>query len=326
VTITVSELAGKIGASVVGDGALAISSMATLEDAQPGQVSFLSNPKYEKLLETTNASAVIASKTTRSRRITILRCDDPYYAFMQAMVLLYGHRKHPFTGIHPQAHVDSTAKLGAGCVLYPGAFVGPRATLGNDCVLYPNAVVYDDCILHDRVTLHAGAVIGQDGFGYATHKGVHHKIPQAGIVELHDDVEIGANVTIQRAALGKTSIGAGTKISDLVAIGHGASVGEHGLLVSLTGIAGSTKIGHHLTIGGQAGVAGHLVLGDRVTIAARAGVIADAADGTVLYGAPASPAPHGRKGLAVLAQLPELAERVRQLEKQLEELRKNEKK
>jgi UDP-3-O-[3-hydroxymyristoyl] glucosamine N-acyltransferase len=323
VTITVSELAGKIGAAVVGDGELKVSSLATLEDAQPGQVSFLSNPKYEKLLESTKASAVIASKPTRSHRVTILRCEDPYYAFMQAMVLIYGHRKHPHAGVHPQAHVDPTAKIGGGCILYSGAYVGPRVVLGKDCILYPNAVVYDDCILHDRVILQAGAVIGQDGFGFATHKGIHHKIPQAGIVELHDDVEIGANVTIQRAALGKTSIGAGTKISDLVAIGHGTTLGEHGLLVSLSGIAGSAKIGHHLTMGGQAGIAGHLVIGNRVTIAARGGVISDADDGTVLYGAPATPAPHGRKGLSILAQLPELAERIRQLEKEVEKLRNN---
>jgi UDP-3-O-[3-hydroxymyristoyl] glucosamine N-acyltransferase len=200
-------------------------------------------------------------------------------------------------------------------VIYPGAYVGPRAVLGKQCVLYPNAVVYDDCILHDRVTLHAGSVIGPDGFGYATHEGRHHKIPQVGIVELGDDVEIGANVTIQRATLGKTVIGAGTKISDLVAIGHGAIIGEHGLLVSLVGIAGSTRIGHHATIGGQAGVAGHLVIGNRVTIAARGGVITDATDGSVLYGAPATPAPHGRKGLTLLGQLPEIVERIRNLEK-----------
>jgi UDP-3-O-[3-hydroxymyristoyl] glucosamine N-acyltransferase len=315
VTITVSELAEKIGAIVVGDGAAGISSIASLEDAGSGQVSFLSNPKYEKLLSTTRATAVIGSKTTRSNRVTILRCDDPYFAFMQAMVLLHGHRKHPHSGVHPLAHIDPSAKLGSGCVIYPGAYVGPRASLGADCILYPNAVVYDDCVLHDGVILHAGAVIGQDGFGYATHGGVHHKIPQVGIVELHDNVEIGANVTIQRATLGKTVIGAGTKISDLVAIGHGASIGEHGLLVPLVGIAGSTKIGHHATIGGQAGVAGHLVLGNRVTIAAKAGVVGDVPDGTVLYGAPATPAPHGRKGLMLLAQLPEIVERIRKLEK-----------
>jgi UDP-3-O-[3-hydroxymyristoyl] glucosamine N-acyltransferase len=320
-TISISQLAEKIDAVVVGDGNTSVSSLATLEDAKPGQISFLSNPKYEKLLETTEASAVIASKTTRSKRVTLLRCADPYFGFMQAMVLLHGHRKHPHAGVHPGAFVDPTAKIGEGCAIYPGAFVGPRAVLGRGCVLYPNAVIYEDCVLHDRVTLHAGAVIGQDGFGYATHGGAHHKIPQVGIVEIHDDVEIGANVTIQRATLGKTVIGAGTKMSDLVAIGHGASLGEHGLLVSLVGIAGSSKMGDHLTIGGQAGVAGHLVIGNRVTIAARAGVINDAEDGTVLYGAPATPAPHGKKGLTLLAQLPELAERIRKLEAQLEKLR-----
>jgi UDP-3-O-[3-hydroxymyristoyl] glucosamine N-acyltransferase len=313
-TITVAELAEKISAAVVGDGAATVSSLATLEEAGPGQVSFLSNPKYEKLLATTNATAVIAAKTTRSDRVTILRCDDPYYAFMQAMVLMHGHRRHPHAGVHPQAHVDPSARLGPGCVLYPGAYVGPRASLGNDCILYPNAVVYDDCILHDRVILHAGAAVGQDGFGFATHGGVHHKIPQVGIVELQDDVEIGANVTIQRATLGKTVVAAGTKISDLVAIGHGATIGPHGLLVSLVGIAGSTKIGHHAIIGGQAGVAGHLTIGDRVTIAARGGVVSDVPDKTVLYGAPATPAPHGRKGLMLLTQLPEIVERIRKLE------------
>jgi UDP-3-O-[3-hydroxymyristoyl] glucosamine N-acyltransferase len=319
-TITVSQLAEKIGAAVVGDGGAAVSSIGALQEAQPGQVSFLSNPKYEKLLETTQATAVIASRTTRSNRVTILRCDDPYYAFMQAMVLLHGHRKHPHSGVHPQAHIDPSAKIGDGCVIYPGAYVGPRAVLGRQCILYPNTVVYDGCVLHDRVTIHAGAVIGQDGFGYATHAGEHHKIPHAGIVELHDDVEIGANVTIQRATLGKTVIGAGTKISDLVAIGHGAEIGPHGLLVSLVGIAGSTRIGHHATIGGQAGVAGHLSLGDHVRIAARAGVIADAPDRTVLYGAPATPAPHGRRAVTIVAQLPELVDRIRELEKQVAEL------
>src|SRR5579872_2088486 len=171
-TTTVSELAEKIGAIVVGDGTAKVSSLASLEEAEAGQASFLSNPKYEKLLGSTRATAVIASKSTRSDRVTILRCDDPYFAFMQAMVLLHGHRKHPHAGVHPKADVDSSAKLGAGCVIYPGGYVGPGAMLGRDCILYPNAVVYDHCILGDRVILHAGAVVGQDGFGFATHGGV----------------------------------------------------------------------------------------------------------------------------------------------------------
>jgi UDP-3-O-[3-hydroxymyristoyl] glucosamine N-acyltransferase len=320
--MTVTELAQKIGATVVGDGGAVVSSMQTLEDAGPNQVTFLSNPRYEKLLATTRAAAVIAPQSARSKRVTLLRCDDPYYAFMQAVVLLHGHRKHPHKGVHPQAHVDPTATVGKDSVIYPGAYVGPRAKIGRDCILYPNAVVYDDCILHDRVTLHAGAVIGQDGFGFATHKGAHHKIPQAGIVIIEDDVEIGANVTIQRATLGSTIIGRGTKISDLVSLGHAVRIGSDGLLVSLVGVAGSTRIGHHVTIGGQAGIAGHLTIGDQVTIAARAGVINDVPDRTVLYGAPATAAPHGKKNVALSAQLPELFDRVRQLEKQIAELKK----
>jgi UDP-3-O-[3-hydroxymyristoyl] glucosamine N-acyltransferase len=323
-SVTISELAEKIGAVVSGDGSTVISSAQTLEEAGPGQVSFLSNPKYTKLLATTKASAVIAPRDARSDRVTLLHTADPYYAFMQAVVLLYGYRQHPHRGIHPGATVDSTAKVGTGSVLYPGAYVGPRAVLGKDCILYPNAVVYDDCVLGDRVTLHAGAVIGQDGFGYSTHKGVHHKIPTIGNVILEDDVEIGANVAIQRATLGSTVIGKGTKMSDLISIGHGAKIGPAGLLVSLVGVAGSTKIGHHVTIGGQAGVVGHLNIGDNVIIAAQAGVMEDVQDQALMMGSPATEAPHGRKVLSLTTQLPELLERIRHLEQQVAELASDE--
>jgi UDP-3-O-[3-hydroxymyristoyl] glucosamine N-acyltransferase len=240
---------------------------------------------------------------------------------MQAVVLLHGHRKHPFAGIHPKAHVDESATIGSGTILYPGAYVGPRARVGKDCVLFPNAVVYDDCVLGDRVTLHAGSVVGQDGFGYATHKGVHHKIPQMGNVIVEDDVEVGANVAIQRATMGSTVIGKGTKLSDLISIGHAARIGEGGLLVSLVGIAGSTRIGHHVTIGGQAGVVGHLNVGDNVMIAAQAGVVSDVADKSLMYGSPATPAPKGRKVLSLITQLPDLLDRIRKLEQELAEMK-----
>ncbi|MGD1276961.1 MAG: UDP-3-O-(3-hydroxymyristoyl)glucosamine N-acyltransferase [Tepidisphaeraceae bacterium] len=317
---TVAQLAEKIGAAVVGDGSAQVSSLNTLEEAEPGQLSFVANPKYEKLLASTRASAVIAGSDVRCDRVTLLRTADPYYAFMQAMVLLHGHRQHPHQGIHPQAYVDSTATVGAGAVIYPGVYVGPRAVVGRDCILYPNAVVYEGCVLGDRVTLHAGAVVGHDGFGFATHKGVHYKIPALGNVVVEDDVEIGANVTIQRATLGSTVIGKGTKMSDLISIGHATKLGAHGLLVSLVGIAGSTRIGHHVTIGGQAGIVGHLNIGDNVVIAAQAGVINDVEDQMMMMGAPATAAPHGRKVLMLSAQLPELLERIRQLEQQVAEL------
>jgi UDP-3-O-[3-hydroxymyristoyl] glucosamine N-acyltransferase len=315
-----TELANQIEAELVGDGSIEITSVSTLEEARPGQVAFLSNPKYAKQVETTAASAVIVAPRISSTRVALLKSSDPYYTFARAVVLLHGHRKHPHEGIHPGAHVDPTATVGSGTVAYPGAFVGPRAKVGKDCILYPNAVVYDDCVLGDRVILHAGACIGQDGYGFSTHQGVHHKIPQIGNVIVEDDVEIGANCCIARAAIGSTVIGRGTKLDSLVMIGHNVRVGPDGLLVAQVGIAGSTSIGHHATIAGQVGVAGHLKIGDNVTIAAKAGVMNDVEDQSTVLGIPAMPAQQARRVYSIFMQLPELVERIKQLEQQIEEL------
>ena len=320
VELTLAELASAIGAELAGDPAVRISSAATLDDAAPGQVSFLSNPRYVRQLETTRASAVIVSPAIKSDHVPLLRAKDPYYAFAQAMVKLYGHRRHPHRGIHPHAHVDPSASVGEGTILYPGAFVGPRARVGRDCILYPNVVVYDDCILGDRVIIHSNSTIGADGFGFATHDGVHHKIPQTGNVVIGDDVEIGAGVAIDRAVLGSTLIGKGSKLSDLIAIGHNARIGEHALLVALVGIAGSVHVGNHVTMAGQVGVAGHLKIGDNVTIGAQSGVVNNVPDQSVLLGSPAMPISQARRVAAVFVQLPELNERVRKLEQLIAEL------
>ena len=220
----------------------------------------------------------------------------------------------------PEAHVDASAVVGSGSILYPGVYVGPRASVGKNCILYPNAVVYDDCILGDRVTLHAGAVVGQDGFGYSTHKGTHHKIPQIGNVIIEDDVEIGASVAIQRATLGSTVIGRGTKIERFGGDRHAARIGSDALLVSLVGVAGSTKIGHHAIFGGQSGVVGHVNIGDHVTVAAQSGVINDVPDQSLMMGSPAMPAKQARRVLTLVGQLPELLARIRKLEQQVAEL------
>lgn len=315
------ELAKLISAEVVGDGSIEITSVSTLEDALPGQISFLSNPKYAKQLETTKASAVIvATRVNSTAPVTLLKTADPYYAFSQAVVVLHGYRKHPFEGIHPQAHVDPTAKIGQRTVIYPGAFVGPRVTIGDDCIIYPNAVIYDDSVLGNRVIIHAGTAIGVDGYGFATNKGIHHKIPQIGNVILEDDVEVLANCAIQRAALNSTIIGKGTKIDNLVVIGHNVKIGAHGLIVAQVGISGSTTLGHHVTIGGQGAIAGHLKIGDNVTIAAKAGVINDIEDQMIMIGMPAMPAVHARRVYSLFTQLPDLLERIKQLEQQVEEL------
>jgi UDP-3-O-[3-hydroxymyristoyl] glucosamine N-acyltransferase len=314
------ELAERIGAQVVGDGAIRLTSAATLDEAKPGQVSFLANARYADKLRETRASAVIVASSVAADGLTLLKSADPYFAFRQAVVALHGFRRHPVEGVSSAAHVHPSASVGQGTVIYPGAYVGPRARIGRDCILYPGAVVYDECVLGDRVTIHSGTVIGQDGFGYATHKGEHHKIPQVGNVVIEDDVEIGSNCAIERAALGSTVIGRGTKLDSLVAVGHGTKIGPHGLIVAQVGIAGSVVVGHHATIAGQVGIAGHLKIGDNVTIAAQAGVINDIPDQTIIMGAPAMPVAQARRVYTIFQQLPELLERLKQLEQRIEEL------
>jgi UDP-3-O-[3-hydroxymyristoyl] glucosamine N-acyltransferase len=310
-----AELAQHIAAELVGDPDLDVTSVAGLEEAGPGQLSFLSNARYHAEFAATKATAVIVPTKIETGPAALLRCKDPYYAFAQAMVLLHGHRRHPHAGVHPSAHVDPTATVGENTVVYPGAFVGPRAKVGRDCVLYPHSAVYDDCVLGDRVSLHAGAVIGADGFGYATHGGVHHKIPQVGRVVVGDDVEVGANAVIARGAVGDTTVGAGTRIDALVMIGHGATLGRGCLIVAQTGIAGSVTIGNYVVMGGQSAATGHLSIGDQAILAARTAATNDVPAKAVVMGAPALPIARGRRAVVVFGQLPELSARVRKLER-----------
>jgi UDP-3-O-[3-hydroxymyristoyl] glucosamine N-acyltransferase len=313
-----SDIAAQLDAELIGDPATEIHSIAALEEAGPGQLSFLSNVKYLKEFEATRASAVIVPPGVQSDRVGLLRSKDSYYAFAQAMVLLHGHRRHSHAGIHPRANVDPTATIGENTVIYPGVFVGPGARIGRDCVIYPNVVIYENCVLGDRVSIHAGTVIGVDGFGYATHAGVHHKIPQAGNVTIGDDVEIGANCTIARGALVNTLIGAGTKIDGLGMIGHGATIGPGCMIVAQVGIAGSTTVGKHVTMGGQVAITGHLTIGDGATLAGRSAVMTDIEPRAVVMGMPAMPVAHARRVYVAFSKLPELVDRVKRLERNAE--------
>lgn len=330
--LTLKELAAAIDAELVGEPSVAditVTSCASMQEAGPDQVSFVSNQKYLKHLGTTRAAAIIvapdvSAEANPNPRLALLRAKDPYFAFRQAMVVLHGFRQHPHQGIHPAAHVHPTASIGEGTVIYPGVFVGPDVRIGRDCILYPNVVIYDGCVLGDRVIVHACSSIGHDGFGFSTHRdddGVyrHHKIPQVGNVILEDDVEIGANCSVDRAAMGSTVVGRGTKFSCNISIGHGTRIGAHGLLVAQSGIAGSTTVGQYLIMGGQSGIAGHLKVGNKVTVAAKTGVVNDADDGSTLLGMPAIPITRARRSAVAYAQLPELLERIRKLEKAMEE-------
>ncbi|MBN1457599.1 MAG: UDP-3-O-(3-hydroxymyristoyl)glucosamine N-acyltransferase [Sedimentisphaerales bacterium] len=340
-TRTLEELAKHVGGTIHGDPKITVSSVATMESAQPGDITFYSNAKYEFQLKTTKASAVIVSEEIESNA-ALLIADDPYYAFMQIVVLIYGHRKHKQTGISKKASISESAKIGKNCniadfatisdnakigdncTIYPGAFIGPDVTLGSDCIIYPNAVIYNNCIIGSRVIIHSNASIGQDGFGFATHQGVHLKIPQVGIVIIEDDVEIGAAACIERATLGETIVCKGTKIGDMVAVGHGTKVGEHCLLVPQVGIAGSVTLGHHVALGGQAGIAGHITIGNMVQVGAKSGLSNNVPDGKVLLGIPAMDANKTKRIYGTLPQLPDMRRKIKQLEKKLAKLEKNE--
>ena len=342
-TRTLGELAEYVGGRVIGDASVKIKSASTLGWAGEGDISFLANRKYERQLQMTKASAVIVGKETANTPAPLLIADDPYYAFMQIMVLLHGHRKHKKIGISPRAAISDSAKVGAdchihdfvtiaddarvgnGCIIYPGVCIGWDVQLGNDCIIYPNVVIYNGCRIGNRVIINANSTIGEDGFGYATHKGVHHKIPQIGIVVIEDDVEIGTCCGIERGTLGDTVIGQGSKLGDLVAIGHGTKIGAHCLLVVQVGVAGSTTLGHHCVVGGQVGIVGHINIGNNVMIAAQSGVINNIPDGTTLLGSPAIEGNQGKRAYSMIQYLPEMRQSIRKVEKRLSGLEKAEK-
>ena len=326
-------------------GNVDVTGVNTLEDARPGEITFLANPKYASMLASTKASAVIVRPDVDvPDQLAAVRCTDPYAGITVAIVALHGYRQHPQWGIAPSAEVHESASVGANanigphttvstdavigdnCTLYPGSYVGCGARLGNDCVLHPNVVIYDHSILGDRVTVHAGSVIGEDGLGYAPVGPKWLKIPQVGRAILGNDVEIGANCTIDRATLGATRIGDGTKFGNVIVIGHGSKVGPDCLLVGLVGVAGSTTIGRHATIAGHVGVNGHCTLGDNVTVGGMSAVMGDVAPDATILGIPATDARDARRALGTIKKLPDLIQRIRTLERQVETLTKQDNK
>src|SRR5262245_53036301 len=337
--VTLDELARLVGGKVTGDGKTVIRAVNGIREAGPGDITFLANTKYAPLLGSTRASAVIVADGTAAP-IPTLAVRNPDLAFGLVAQHLYGGARRPPAGVHPSAVVGKSAvigknvSIGAGTVvedgasigdntvLFPQVYVGSDTTIGPDCLVYPQVVVRENCRIGARVILHSGTVIGSDGFGYATDKGVHHKIPQVGIVVLEDDVELGANVTIDRARFGRTVIGKGTKIDNLVQIGHNVVLGQGCLLVSQAGIAGSTRVGNYVMMAGQAGVVGHLDIGDRAIITAQTGVTKDVPAGGIRSGSPSQDRRTHLKELAALSKLPEALQEIRKLRQEIEELRK----
>ena len=304
--ISVAALAQALGGQVVGDGARIIRGMNTIEAAGPGELTFLSNMRYAKLLAGTKAEAVLVAPEVQAAGRTLILVPQPYLAFAHALALL-AEVPPPQPGIHAGAHIHAAARLapdvtvmpgayvgagariGPGCLLYPGAVVLDEAVLGAGCILHAGAIVRERCVLGARVILNANATIGGDGYGFAQDGARHVKIPQVGTVELGDDVEVGAGSTIDRAALGATVIGRGTKIDNLVQIGHGCRVGEDVLIVAQSGLAGSTTIGDRATLAARTGVLGHLTLGAGTLVYSLALVTRSTPPGAVVSGNPARP-------------------------------------
>lgn len=343
--MTVQEIATWLHGEVVGNGTAQIERVAKIEEADQRSISFLANPKYERFMETTQAAALLVSKNyaklPHRPGLAFIKVDDPYVAFLQVLKKLTP-TVDPFPkGIHPSAVIAETATLGTNvCIganaviaenavigenskVSHGCVVGVGASVGTDCQLFPNVTVYHQCKIGNRVTLHAGVVIGADGFGFAPkEEGPFEKIPQLGIVVIEDDVEVGANSTIDRATMGETVIGKGVKIDNLVQVGHNCVVGENTVIAAQTGIAGSVKIGRHCMIGGQVGIAGHLEIADRVTILAQSGVAKTIEKpGGMYFGTPIKERTRAHRIEAVLRVLPELYQEVNQLRRDVESLR-----
>ena len=281
-----------------------ISGVLPLAEAGAAHISFLSNPRYAPQLETTKAAAVLVANDLPGESPRYIRVADPYYAMATTVARFFARRPRP-SGISPQAAIAQSAKLGRNAaigaftsigenvtigddvVIYPNVTIEPDAVIGDGTIIYPQVSIYYGCKIGRRCIIHSGVVIGSDGYGFATLEGTHHKIPQVGIVRIEDDVEIGAGTTIDRAALGETVIGAGTKIDNLVQIGHNVRVGKRCLLVAQVGIAGSTELGDDVQVGGQSGFAGHLKIGDRARVYSKSAVFDDVPAGVWVRGIPA---------------------------------------
>jgi UDP-3-O-[3-hydroxymyristoyl] glucosamine N-acyltransferase len=331
---TALQIAELIGGAVIGDAQVPLSGFAPAGSAKPGDLTFAENEVYFERAELSAASAILVDGDFRSRSKALIQVPNARIGFAKAMAIFFPDQKyepgiHPSSVVESSANVDSTAhigplcyvgknvRIGAGVVLQGQDYIGDECQIGDECCFLPNVTIYPRAQVGRRVRIHAGSVIGSDGFGYVFDSGVHRKVPQVGNVILHDDVEIGANVTIDRGALGPTVIGKGTKIDNLVQIGHNVSIGEHTLVIAQAGIAGSTRLGNYVTIAGQVGLAGHLKIGNRVTVTAQSGVMHDIPDGQKWFGSPAMPDRKMKRQVLAMQQLPDLLRRVAELERRL---------
>lgn len=337
---TLAEIAEIVDGEVVGDKNLVITGLSGIKEARQGDLTFMVNPHYFPLAKTTQASAIITPRHIEIPGKPIIRTDNPSLGFARIAAWMAKEDVCRPCGIHPTAVIASDAvigknvalgpytvveqgaRIGDQTVIYSGCYVGHHTLIGKECLIYPHTTIRERITIGDRVIIHSGTVIGSDGFGYVQVNGAHEKIPQLGTVVIHDDVEIGANVTIDRARLNETVIGRGTKIDNLVQIAHNVIIGEHCIIIAQSGVSGSTVIGNGVILAGQVGVHGHLTIGEGAVVASRTGVTKSVAPHTKVSGFPAQPYMKEQRLHASLRQMPLHIKTVRELKTRIEELEK----
>ena len=333
-TLTTAEIAKILAGEVLGDATAALTGFATADAAKPGDLTFAETDEFFTAAENSAATAIVAGNNCSSTKKTVIRVANPRIAFAKALSVFFPEPKfapgiHSSAVVASSAQIDLTAHVGPHCVigervkleanvvLQSGNSIGADSVLGEEANLFPNVTIYPRTRIGRRVRIHSGAAIGADGFGYVLDGGFHRKVPQVGNVVIGDDVEIGANVTIDRGALGSTVIGKGTKIDNLVQIAHNVQIGEHCIIISQVGIAGSSKVGNYAILAGQAGVAGHLKIGNQAIVGAQAGVMTDIPDGGKWLGSPAQPDKDFKRQVIAQRHLPDLLKKISAWEKKL---------
>lgn len=334
------EFSAKVGGTIIGDPETVVTGVAGIEEAREGDITFLASPKYSRHLANCRASCILVKDPLEGVSMTQLKVSSPYYAFAIALEYFYPRPTCP-PGISSLSSVSDTAMIGKdvailpfacvaghvsigdGTVIHEGAVIGENSRIGAGCIIYPNVVIRDNIQIGDRVIIHAGTVIGSDGFGYVFEKGAHYKIPQVGGVIIGDDVEIGSNVSIDRATLGNTVIGKGTKIDNLVQVAHNVTIGEKSLIIAQVGIGGSTEIGSFVTLAGQVGIADHATIESGTMVGAQSGLVGHVTKG-VYSGSLALPHRNWLRSQAIFAKLPELQKKIKELEERIHALEKEE--
>ncbi len=332
---TANQIAAMVGGKVEGDGNIAVNTFAKIEEGHEGAISFLANPKYDHYIYQTESSIVLVKTDfllEKPVKPTLIRVDDPYATMAQLLDIAAEVLEPKYSGIEQPcfisdgvevpddiyigafAYIGRGVKLGRGVKIFPQVYIGDNVVIGDNVTLKPGVKIYHNCHIGQRCVLHAGCVVGADGFGFAPTADGYKKIPQLGNVVLEDDVELGANTTVDRAMMGSTVVGRGTKLDNLVQIGHNCHIGEHTVMCAQVGVAGSTKVGDHCMFGGQVGIAGHITVGDRVQLGAQSGVPGSVPSDARLMGSPAIEQHKFARGVVYQKNLGELYDRVKQLE------------